>query len=186
MSTSSCPDVDTTRVGPVNTHSAPVLPKGRRLWVAQSTPQFITGIHLCTTLDQSPNINMVAEPLVAESKVAQLSGSTVPRSLRSVHRTRKEGDSVCLSFHQETWSTVNIPDPVTDRVMDSRAVLFLTYPLAVQTVLKTVEIPQELSLEKGVGMLSGVHHQMLEDPNVLEIARVHQVQLIDKVADVSA
>ena len=51
----------------------------------------------------------------------------------------------------------------------------------VQTVLQTVEIPQEQFLES----FSGVHHQMPEDPKVLEIAGVLQVQLIDKVADVS-
>ena len=53
-----------------------------------------------------------------------------------------------------------------------------------QTVLKTVEIPQEQflkSLEKVVDMLSGVHHQMPKDLKVLEIAGVPQ----DKVADVS-
>ena len=77
----------------------PMLPKGRRLWVAQSTPtRFITGIHLCTALDQSPNINMVAEPLVAESKVASalwFNSSTFPQV--SVHKTRKERETACVS-----------------------------------------------------------------------------------------
>ena len=67
--------------------------------------------------------------------------------------------------------------------------LFASYPLAVQTVLKTVDIPQEQfmeTLKKVVDMLSGVHHQMPEVPTALEIAGVLQVQLIDKVADVTA
>ena len=39
------------------------------------------------------------------------------------------------------------------------------------------------SLEKFVDMLSGMHRQMPEDPKVLEIAGVHQVQLVDRVAE---
>ena len=176
-------------MGPDQYPQYTVLPKGRRLLVAQSTSQLITGIHLCTALDQSPNINMERSGCREQGCLALwFNSSTFPQVCsQDAQRVRL---CVCVCLHQETWSKVRRSRSI-HRQSDgqpSRATL-VPFPLAVQTVLKTVKIPPEQfleSLEKVVDMLSGVHHQMPEDPKVLKIAGVPQVQLIDKVADVSA
>ena len=93
-------------------------------------------------------------------------------SLTGLFPRRAKSETTLLSVHSS-----GAPDPVTDGAMDNAVVKCCSLPtLAVQTVLKTVEIPQEQFLvEKVLDMHSGVHHQ-----------NTPQVQLIDKVADVSA
>ena len=65
----------------VNTHSTPVLPSGGGCGLSQNTPQFKPVICICTALEQSPNVNMVAERSASTRSIS----SSVCGSVNTFH-----------------------------------------------------------------------------------------------------